>query len=80
LAYAERCRVHYERGNWDLFDKESPAQHGGPLTPRNRLVDLYNFYTAALSKFTLLPRGKYDRIHQRLTYAKAVDQPLASRR
>lgn len=76
FQYAERCRVHYERGNWDLFDKESPAQHGGPLTPRNRLVDLYNFYTAALSKFTLLTRGKYDRIHQRLTYAKTVDQAL----
>jgi hypothetical protein len=78
FQYAERCRVHFERGNWDLFDKESPAQHGGTLTPRNRLVDLYNFYTAALSKFTLLSRGKYDRIHQRLTYAKAVDRSLVN--
>lgn len=76
FQYAERCRVHFERGNWELFDKESPAQHGGPLNPRNRLVDLYNFYTAALSKFTLLSRGKYGRIHQRLTYAKAVDRSL----
>ena len=25
-----------------------------------------------------LPRGKYDRIHQRLTYARAVDQSLAN--
>jgi hypothetical protein len=29
-------------------------------------IDLYNFYTAAFSKFTLISRGKYDRIHQRL--------------
>jgi len=78
FQYAERCRVHNERGNWDLFDKESPSQHGGPLTPRSRMIDLYNVYTAALAKFTLLPRGKYDRIDQRLTYAKAVDQPLVN--
>src|SRR5215472_2791953 len=69
FEYAERCRVHFERGNWDLFDKESPSQHGGPVTIRSRLIDLYNFYTAGFSKFTLTPRGRYDRIFQRLTYA-----------
>src|SRR5271155_3439414 len=76
FQYAERCRVHFERGNWDLFDKESPSQHGGPVTVRSRLIDLYNFYTAGFSKFTLTPRGRYDRIFQRLTYAKALDRAL----
>jgi hypothetical protein len=76
FEYAERCRVHFERGNWDLFDKESPSQHGGPVTIRSRLIDLYNFYTAGFSKFTLTPRGRYDRIFQRLTYAKALDRAL----
>jgi hypothetical protein len=78
FQYAERCRVHFERGNWDLFDKESPAHHKGPITPKSRLIDLYNFYTAGFSKFTLIPRGKYDRIHQRLTYAKTLDHPLVN--
>ena len=53
FPYAERCRVHFERGNWDLFDKESPSHHEGPVTPKSRLIDLYNVYTAGFSKFTL---------------------------
>ncbi len=73
FQYAERCRVHFERGNWDLFDKESSSDQEGPVTPKSRLIDLYNLYTAGFSKFTLIPRGKYDRIHQRLTYAKTLD-------
>ncbi len=60
FEYAERCRVHFSRGNWDLFDGESPSHHEGPVTARSRLIDLYNFYTAGFSKFTLSPRGKYD--------------------
>jgi len=76
FQYAELCRVHFERGNWDLFDKESPSHHEGPVTPKSRLIDLYNLYTAGFSKFTLIPRKKYDRIHQRLTYAKTLDKPL----
>jgi hypothetical protein len=79
FKYAERCRVHFERGQWDLFDKESPSQHDGPVTPRSRLIDLYNCYTAGFSKFTLIPRGEYDRIHQRLTYAKTLDKPLVDK-
>jgi predicted RNA-binding Zn-ribbon protein involved in translation (DUF1610 family) len=78
FQYAERCRVHFERGSWDLFDKESPSHHEGPVTPKSRLIDLYNFYTAGFSKFTLIPRGKYDRIHQRLTCAKTLDQTLVN--
>jgi hypothetical protein len=76
--YSERCRVHFERSNWELFDKESPSHHAGPVTPRSRLIDLYNFYTAGFSKFTLIPRGKYDRIHQRLTYAKTLEPKLVN--
>jgi hypothetical protein len=78
FQYAERCRVHFERGNWDLFDKESPSDHEAPATPKNRLIDLYNVYPAGFSQFTLVPRGDYDRIHQRLTYAKALDQLLVN--
>ena len=78
FQYAERCRVHFERGNWDLFDKESPSHHEEPVTPKSRLIDLYNFYTAGFSKFTLIPGGTYDRIHQRLTYAKSLDQSLVN--
>ncbi len=78
FQYAERCRVHFERGNWDLFDRESPSHPEGPVTPKSRLIDLYNLYTAGFSKFTLIPRAKYDRIHQRLTYAKTQDQPLVN--
>lgn len=74
FRYAERCRVHFERGNWELFDKESPPSHGGPVTPRSRLIELYNLYVAALSKFTLSPQMHGDRIRQRLSFAKAVDQ------
>src|SRR5262245_35268287 len=33
FQYAERCRIHFERSNWELFDKESPSSHGGPVTP-----------------------------------------------
>jgi predicted RNA-binding Zn-ribbon protein involved in translation (DUF1610 family) len=78
FPYAERCRVHFERGNWDLFDKEFASQQGGPVTPKSRLIDLYNVYTAGFSEFTLLPRGKYDRTRQRLTYAKTLDEALVS--
>ncbi len=78
FQHAERCRVHFARGHWELFDKESPSQHEGPVTPTSRLIDLYNLYTAGFSKFTLLPRGTYDRIHQRLTYAKTLDQSLVN--
>jgi predicted RNA-binding Zn-ribbon protein involved in translation (DUF1610 family) len=78
FQYVERCRVHFERGRWDLFDKESPSHHEGPVTPKSRLIDLYNSYTAGFSKFTLLPRGNYDRVHQRLSYAKSLDLALVN--
>jgi hypothetical protein len=80
FQYAERCRVHFERGNWNLFDNESPSQHeGDPLSVRSRLIDLYNRYTAGFSKFTLVPHGKYGRVLQRLAYAKALDQQVVDK-
>jgi hypothetical protein len=50
---AERCLIHFERGNWDLFDKESPHPRGEAVTVRDRLVALYTFLTAAFMRFTL---------------------------
>jgi hypothetical protein len=78
FQYAEWCRVHFERGNWDLFDKESPSHHEGPVTPKSRLIDLCNFYTAGFSTFTVITNGKYNRVHQRPTYAKTLDQQLVN--
>ena len=78
FPYLERCRVHFERDNWKLFDKESPSVHGGPVNPRSRLIDLYNAYTAGFSKFTLTTQGTRNRVFQRLAYAKAVDRSLVS--
>jgi predicted RNA-binding Zn-ribbon protein involved in translation (DUF1610 family) len=71
FPYAERCRIHYERGNWALFDKESPSPGEVP-TPRSRLIALYNLYTAGFSKFSLNRRGRHDRIHQRLALAEVI--------
>lgn len=78
FEYAERCRAHFERGNWELFDKESPSHRSGAVTVRSRLISLYNFYTAAFSKFTLTSKGGHDRIFQRLAYAKACSPDLVN--
>jgi hypothetical protein len=79
FQYLERCRVHFERGNWELFDKESPptAEAAAP-TVKSRLIDLYNAYTAAFAKFTLTSSGKRDRIHQRFRYAKSCSPTLVN--
>jgi len=76
FEYAERCSVHFERGNWKLFDKESPTHHGGPVTVKSRLIDLYNFYAGAFSKFGIDTDANRHRIRQRLTYAKTCDASL----
>src|SRR4029077_16523777 len=78
FGYGDRCLVHFERGNWDLFDKESPSPTGDQLSPSSRLIALYNFFHAGFSKFTLNTRGKYDRILQRIEYAKASSPVLFS--
>src|SRR5687767_1940021 len=72
FGYAERCRTHFERGNWALFDKESPSDDD-QVTPKSRLTSLYLFYTAAFMKFTLPTDGDRARIRQRLIYAKSAD-------
>lgn len=72
FGYAERCRTHFERGNWALFDKESPPTEETP-TPKSRLTSLYLFYTAAFMKFTRPTDADRARIRQRLIYAKSVE-------
>jgi hypothetical protein len=76
FPYAERCLVHFERGNWDLFDKESPSSSRKARSVRDRLIVLYNFFTSAFSKFTFNSRGKHKRISQRLTLARALEPQL----
>ena len=77
FPYAERCRIHFEKGNWHLFDKESPPRNP-PATVHSRLVDLYNLLNAGFSQFTLNSRAKHDRILQRLTYAEVSSPALFS--
>jgi hypothetical protein len=72
FAYGERCRTHFERANWALFDKESPPTED-PATPKSRLNSLYLFYTLAFMKFTLPTDGERARIRQRLIYVKSAE-------
>lgn len=72
FPYAEKCRIHYERGNWVLFDKESPPAPGEIPSPRSRLIALYSLYTGGFSKFSLNPRERYDRIRERLALAEVT--------
>jgi len=76
--YADRCLIHFERGNWNLFDKESPAPTEELQTPLSRLLGLYNLFHAGFSKFTLNSGGRNDRIMQRLTLARTVSPALFS--
>jgi hypothetical protein len=78
LPLAERCRVHFEKKNWKLFDKESPSPTVEHQTPRSRLVDLDNALHAGFSKFTVNTRSQYDRVLQRLTYAESLSPKLYS--
>jgi len=72
FGYAERCRTHFERGNWALFDKESPPIDE-TSTPRSRLTSLYLFYTKAFMKFTRPTDADRARVSQRLIYVKSVE-------
>jgi hypothetical protein len=78
FPYAARCLVHFERGNWSLFDKESPSPRTELQTPSSRLVALYNVFYAGFSKFTLNSQGRSDRIMQRLTLAQTISPALFS--
>jgi len=76
FQYAERCMVHFERQNWELFDKESPSLSHEPQTPSGRLIDLCTFFTGAFSKISLNSEGKRERIRQRLALARVSDLGL----
>ena len=70
-SYMERCAVHYERGNWELFDKASPPGDAGEASPRGRLISLYNALQGGMSNFTLTPRTVRDRVLQRFNFARS---------
>jgi predicted RNA-binding Zn-ribbon protein involved in translation (DUF1610 family) len=76
FPYSERCRVHFERGNWNLFDKESSTSSEYPATPSTRLIALYNCLQGGFSKFTLNSTGKHQRVSQRLCLAKTISPVL----
>lgn len=69
--YVERCVTHFERGNWHLFDKESPPDGPREATPRGRLINLYNALQGGFSNFTLTPKSHLDRIRQRIRFARS---------
>ena len=69
--YIERCVVHYERGDWELFDKASPPSGTSNTSPRSRLIALYNAIQGGMSSFTLTPRTTRDRVLQRFEFARA---------
>jgi hypothetical protein len=79
LPYAERCRVHFEKGNWTLFDKESPSLNNEARTVRGRLIDLSNALHVGFSKFTVNTPGQYNRVLQRLAYAQSTSPELFSK-
>lgn len=78
FPYADRCLVHFERGNWSLFDKESPSPTKELQTPLSRLIGLYNLFHAGFSKFTLNSRGRSEGVMQRLTLAETISLALFS--
>ncbi len=69
--YIERCIVHFERGDWELFDKASPPNGTRETSPRHRLIALYNAIQAGLSNFTLTPRAERDRVLHRFNFARS---------
>ena len=75
--YCERCMIHFERKQWDLFDKESPSTGEVP-DPTTRLVSLYTAISAGFSKFTLNTTGRQTRVLQRVALARAIVPKLFS--
>lgn len=76
FAYMERCSVHFERGDWDTFDKQSPPDDPSEATPRARLMTLYNALQAGFSKFTFNTRAQHNRITQRIKFAASKSPEL----
>jgi hypothetical protein len=77
--YCERCMIHFERKQWDLFDKESSPSAGEVPDPATRLVRLYTAIDAGFSKFTLNTMAQQTRVLQRVTLARAIAPKLFSR-
>ena len=75
-GYIERCAVHYERGNWELFDKASPPASPREASPRGRLIALYNAVQGGMSNFTLTHRTVRDRVSQRFDFARSRRRDL----
>jgi hypothetical protein len=78
FGYIERCAVHFERGDWEMFDKQSPPDPGREATPRTRLISLANALQAGFSIFTLNPRSTHDRVHQRIKFANGKSPTLVT--
>ena len=67
--HIERCTVHYERGDWELFDKATPPGSSSKPSPQGRLIALYNAVQGGMSHFTLTRRTVRDRVMQRFKFA-----------
>ena len=76
--YIDRCMVHFERGDWDLFDKASPPDRDTEISPRQRAISLQNAIRAGLSYFTLTPESVERRVRQRWIIARARCPELIS--
>jgi predicted RNA-binding Zn-ribbon protein involved in translation (DUF1610 family) len=78
FGYIERCVVHFERGDWEMVDKQSPPNHDREATPRGRLISLANALQAGFSLFTLNPRSAHNRVQQRIKFASSKSPGLVT--
>ncbi|MDE0260277.1 MAG: hypothetical protein OXR82_18065 [Gammaproteobacteria bacterium] len=69
FPYIERCAVHFERGNWDLFDRESPPVEQENASAQSRVISLYQAIQRGFSQFTLTAPAVRERIEQRIVFA-----------
>ena len=74
--YIERCRIHFERGDWALFDAASPPDESSEATPQRRARLLHDAFGGSISFITTSSSSKYSRIEQRITYATARSPDL----
>ncbi len=74
--YCKRCLAHFERKNWEQFDKEFCASDCTSTTPRKRLADLYKTIQEGFAKFTLNSPGRHQRVGQRLALARTTSPDL----
>ena len=69
--YIDRCMVHFERGDWELFDKASPPDSDTEISPLQRAISLQRAIRAGLSYFTFTPISVEKRVRQRWIIARA---------